>query len=184
MSGHSFFIPNGGWDTGSIVWGYIKFEGGHSLAAAEESIASYSCDEVYPFTNIFCGGSAARYGAAAIGFAGSYKPVEGDWSEWLWKFADVLSHLRATDARACLDCVIGSYRWTLEPKTAQQTASDPVREWIITRRPENGFSVLPNGSLISIAAGIASSGVRRAHRRERHARVTSRCKNPARLLAF
>lgn len=143
MSGHGLLIPGSGWDTESIVWGYIKFGDNGSLAAAEGSIAAYPFDEVYPFTNIFCGGSPARYGAAVIGFAGSYKQVEEDWNEWLWKFADLLSRLPAREAHVGLDCVIGSYRWKLEPGSPRQSGQDGAPGWTITRAPADDFSIHP-----------------------------------------
>jgi hypothetical protein len=133
----AFFIPGVGWDTPSIVSGYIRFAGAHLLPAAVATIAAYPFDDVYPFTNIFAGGSPAAYGAGVIGFAGSYKQVEEEWGEWLWKFADLLSRLDADEAHVGLDGVLGSHRWTLEPEAGG------TRQWAITRAPAEDFSIHP-----------------------------------------
>lgn len=137
-------IPGTGWDTESIVNGFIKVP---SLEAANRNmkvIGKFDFDDVYPFTDIFLGISAAAYCFYVIGFAGSYKQIEEDWNEWLWKFGQLLSHLEAVEARVSLSCLLGDYIWKLEPKSLFEDPyakeSTQGQMWGITESPQPDFS--------------------------------------------
>lgn len=145
MTKQKKFIPGIGWDTPSIVTGYIKTRGFYSTQKNIQAINSFRFDEVYPFTNIFWGSSPASYESPVIGFAGSYKQIEEDWAEWLWKFSQLLSGIDAVSARVNLDCVVGSYTWLLQPeyflKNKKSDRSMIGEVWGITEAPEEDFSV-------------------------------------------
>jgi hypothetical protein len=133
--------------TQSIVHGYIVLHNKREETNAMQHIDGYHFDDVWPFTNIFLGVAAARYDFPVIGFAGSYKQVEQAWSEWLWKFADMLRGIDAIEAQVWLDCVIGIFHWELEPdpKTSGDCAAGSFvgQRWVITKAPEKDFSIDP-----------------------------------------
>ena len=140
-------IPGTGWDTESVVSGFIKL---NVHALAEESmniIDNFNYDDTYPFTNIFSGISTANYGFYIIGFAGSYKQIEEDWNEWLWRFSQLLTRLDAVEAVVNLNCILGNYRWKLEPKARfenlRATDSMSGQVWGITEAPQPDFSTDP-----------------------------------------
>lgn len=132
----------------SIVSGFISISPRGSLERTREAINAFEFDEVWPFSNIFYCESPAQYSHPVVGFAGSYKQVEEVWSEWLWKFGQLLSTLEATDARVCLDCIMGIHSWELRPKAGARKAetiwsSSLGQPWVITRAPDDDFSVDP-----------------------------------------
>ncbi len=112
-----------------------------------QAIASYAFDDPYPFTTIFWGGTPARYFCPLIGLTGSYRSIEEVWSEWLWKFSQLLSRLEAIEARVSLECIIGSYTWELQPRAScppmQQVTSFIGQPWVITHAPPTDFSIDP-----------------------------------------
>lgn len=130
----------------SIVSGHIQIRG-----AVEETKAAINSfdffDEKWPFTNIFWCDSPAQYLCPVVGFAGSYKQVEEVWSEWLWKFGQLLTTLDAYEARVNLKCIIGDYSWRLMPKICCQSNSWPKtmigQQWVIVSTPEQDFSIDP-----------------------------------------
>jgi len=81
------FIPGTGWDTESVVDGFIKVREHLLVKESMEIIHAFDFDDRYPFTDIFWGPSPAAYGFPVIGFAGSYKQIEEDWNEWMWRFS-------------------------------------------------------------------------------------------------
>ena len=118
-------IPGIGWDTESVVSGWIKSTN-HDIAKENHKIIdSFGYDEIYPFTNIFQDVSSTAYGCSILSFAGSYKQIEEDWNEWLWKFSQLLTRLDAIEAVVHLDCVLGNYRWKLEPKARFENLKIP-----------------------------------------------------------
>ena len=148
MAKQKWFIPGRGWDTESVVCGYIKLRSHDALPAAMAAIGGFAFDEVYPFTNIFWGGSTAEYGYPVIGFAGSYKQVEEVWNEWLWRFSQLLCRLDAVEARVNLTCILGHFQWKLEPQARyRQRGAAPTsaplsgQKWGITEAPDDDFSV-------------------------------------------
>jgi hypothetical protein len=150
MVEQEWFIPGRGWDTESVVYGYIKLSSHGLLQAARSAIRQFEFDEVFPFTNIFWSDSPASYNYPVIGFAGSYKQVEEAWNEWLWRFSQLLSRLDAVEARVSLACVLGHYEWKLEPaaRYRQQrgvAVAAPLtgQQWGITEAPANDFSIHP-----------------------------------------
>jgi hypothetical protein len=142
----------------SIVTGYIQSWGRSRAeqntmdefwAYNQEVIATYPFDTAYPFTNIFWCDSPAQYFRPLIGFVGSYKQIEEYWSEWLWKFAQLLSNLEAYRARVYLNCVMGHHFWELEPESVFLGVPDSLRslrgeKWGIVKAPENDFSIDPS----------------------------------------
>ena len=141
------FIPGTGWDTESVITGFIKVRD-HTLAKQSmETINAYDFDDVYPFTNIFWGASPAAYGFPVIGFAGSYKQIEENWNEWMWKFTQLLSRLDAIEAHVNLSCLLGDYDWKLEPRLRfeDRLSRDSMQGqvWGITEAPEPDFSTDP-----------------------------------------
>jgi hypothetical protein len=138
------FIPGTGWDTESVVTGFIKLRK-HDLAESSIKVVNeFEFDEVYPFTNIFFGVSPAAYGFPVIGFAGSYKQIEEYWNEWLWKFSQLLARLDAREAHVNLSCILGDYDWKLEPRLRFENRQcfDSMRGqvWGIIESPEPDFS--------------------------------------------
>jgi hypothetical protein len=142
-------FPGTGWNTESVITGCIKIRL-HSLV--EESmkiINDFDFDEVFPFTNIFWGASPAAYGFPLISFAGSYKQIEEAWNEWMWKLGQLLSCLDAVEAHVNLNCILGDFHWTLQPKlhfehpTIFYTSSMRHQIWGITDAPELDFSIDP-----------------------------------------
>jgi hypothetical protein len=129
----------------SVVSGYVVARGEQYMEQNLRAIATYPFDDPYPFTNIFWGGSSARYFYPLIGLTGSYRLIEEAWSEWLWKFSQLLSQLEAIEARVSLDCIIGSYSWELHPRPNcppfQQVKSFIGQPWVITEAPADDFSV-------------------------------------------
>jgi hypothetical protein len=131
----------------SIVSGYIVAWGEKYMEQNLQAIATYPFDDPYPFTNIFWGGTPARYFYPLIGLTGSYRSIEEVWSEWLWKFGQLLSRLEAIEARVSLDCSIGSYSWEFRPRAKcppmQQIESFIGQPWVITQAPADDFSIDP-----------------------------------------
>jgi len=118
----------------------------------ERAIAAFTYDEKYPFNNIFWANSPAQYFTPVIGFAGSYKQVEEHWSEWLWKFSELLSTLDAFEATVHLECVRGRYLWRLRPisylkgvlnKPLNSSISYKGEQWVIVESPPNDFTLSP-----------------------------------------
>jgi hypothetical protein len=141
------FIPGTGWDSESVISGFIKVREHPLVEQSIVIINAFEFDDIYPFTNIFWGASPAAYGFPVIGFAGSYKQIEEDWNEWMWKFSQLLSHLDAVEARVSLSCILGNFNWKLEPKLrfdnrhSRDTMQGQV--WGITESPEPDFSTDP-----------------------------------------
>jgi len=148
----------------SVVSGYITISDWLSMGQTKETIASYPFDEAWPFTNIFWCDSSARYHGGVVAFAGSYKQVEEVWSEWLWKFSQLLTKLEAEDARVTLDCVLGVLSWRLLPKPwgtwrkwnkehianpTNSSSRPPIpasmigQPWGIVEAPDDDFSINP-----------------------------------------
>ncbi len=157
-------MPGAGWDTESVVTGAIKIREHRLLEQSWQRVGGFEFDAVFPFTNIFWPGSPAAYGFPVIGFAGSYKQIEEAWTEWLWKFSRLLSALDAVEAQVNLNCVLGSYRWALQPRlhftdpTAYYKASMEGQVWGIVAASDPDFTedpdwtahcrqVVPNGDL-------------------------------------
>lgn len=140
-------IPGSGWDTESVISGFIKVREHGLVNQTMEIINAYDFDDTAPFTNIFAGGSPAAYGFAVIGFAGSYKQIEESWNEWMWKFTQLLSRLDAIEAHVNLSCLLGDYDWKLEPRLRfeDRYSREPMRGqvWGITDAPEPDFSTDP-----------------------------------------
>lgn len=101
----------------SIVHGYILERDTRYMTENRLAIGSYDFDERYPFTNIFWGGSPNQYFFPVIGFTGSYNQIEAHWSEWLWKFSQMLSGLEAREAHVYLKSIRGHHYWRLEPQS-------------------------------------------------------------------
>lgn len=141
----------------SVISGYIKLTGSHHIDQTRETISSFPFDEVWPFSNIFWCDSPAIYHGNVIAFAGSYKQIEEVWSEWLWKFSQLLQQLEAEDAYVHLDCIIGNYSWRLLPKPLHDwnasldtnTRVSPIPQsmigqpWGIVEAPDDDFSIDP-----------------------------------------
>lgn len=131
----------------SVVSGFIKIRDHQFMEQAQKAINSFEFDSVWPFTNIFWCDSAAQYSFPVIGFVGSYNKIEEVWSEWLWKFGQLLSQLDAFQARVNLDCILGVYSWELRPRAYCLSATRPPtminQSWIIVSAPENDFSIDP-----------------------------------------
>lgn len=130
-----------------MVSGYIQLR--HiDVQPSLQFINGFEFDEVYPFTNIFWGPSPASYGSTLLGFVGSYKQIEEDWNEWLWKFSQLLSGLDAIEAHVRLKCVVGEYHWKLEPRSLFEghISGDSMRGqvWGITQAPDPDFSIHPD----------------------------------------
>ncbi len=146
MAKNDLLLPGAGWDTESIVSGFIQLSSPSLLQKNVEEIKKYPFDEAYPFTNIFWGHSSAQYGLPVIGFTGSYKQIEEDWNEWLWKMSQLLIGLDALKARVNLDCILGSYTWLLKPRSVfeeDKTAQSRKKQWGIVEAPENDFCINP-----------------------------------------
>lgn len=115
------------------------------LQDAMNTIAEFNFDEIYPFTNIFWGGSPSQYSLPVIIFGGSYKQIEENWNEWLWKFSQMLSSLEATEANVSLDCMLGNYAWQLHPHCWRCDSTLLTKlngqQWGITKAPEDDFSI-------------------------------------------
>lgn len=137
----------------SIISGYI-LEAGANHEKNMEAVGSFQFDEIYPFTNIFWGGSPASFGDSVIGFTGIYKEIEPDWNEWLWKFSQFLSHLEASRAVVHLDGILGDFEWRLQPASWHNMLSEnrTIRQlpdtfkgeqWGIYKAPPNDFSLTP-----------------------------------------
>jgi hypothetical protein len=119
----------------------------------ERALAAFPYDERYPFTDIFWAHSPAQYQTPVIGFAGSYKQIEEHWSEWLWKFSQLLSTLDANDAFVYLHCIRGSFAWRLQPLSfhlavngiSDRNSSFAYRgeEWGIVEAPADDFTLTP-----------------------------------------
>ena len=141
------FIPGSGWDTESVVTGFIKLREHNLAEESMEIINTFEFDDSYPFTNIFLGASPAAYNFPVIGFAGSYKQIEENWNEWLWKFSRLLSCLDAVEAHVSLSCVLGNYSWKLEPRLRFDNRHSPDtmqgQIWGITESSEPDFSTDP-----------------------------------------
>jgi hypothetical protein len=131
----------------SVVSGYIVTRHEQYIEQNRQAIAAYPFDELYPFTNIFWDGTPERYFHPLIGLTGAYRTIEEAWSEWLWKFSQLLSRLEAIEARVTLDCIIGSYSWELRPRAycppIQHVESFIGQPWVITQAPADDFSVDP-----------------------------------------
>ena len=117
------------------------------LQPSMATVNAFDFDNRYPFTNIFWADSPARYNFPVIGFCGSYKQIEEDWNEWLWKFGQFLSALDAIEACVNLHCILGSYQWHLEPELLHRQptsrGSTKGQKWGVIAAPENDFSVHP-----------------------------------------
>ncbi len=127
----------------SCISGYIlQRDDRRSIEHNRGAVAAYPFDEVFPFTNIFWFDSPADYFFPLIGLTGSYKQVEEFWSEWLWKFSQLLSRLEALEAYVNLDCVGGEFRWKLKAWSVHQELPLPPslvgERWGITKAPSNG----------------------------------------------
>lgn len=113
------------------------------LQDAMHTINAFEFDEVYPFTNIFWGGSPAQYFLPVVIFGGSYKQIEESWNEWLWKFSQMLSTLEAAKACVHLECIYGKFSWRLEPRSRHfgVVARPPYKgeQWGIVEGPEDDF---------------------------------------------
>lgn len=142
----------------SVVSGFIHLRD-EPIERAKETIDSFEFDDVWPFTNIFWCDSPAHYFSPVVGFAGSYKQVEEVWSEWLWKFSQLLTRLDAHHAQVHLSCVMGNHSWQLRPKVCAQSTRWPKsmigEPWVITSAPENDFSIDP-GWLHSVEHNLAN----------------------------
>lgn len=137
----------------SIVFGYIICRD-YSMQANLQAISRFDFDEKYPFTNIFWGDSPAQYFLPTIGFTGSYKSLEEDWEEWLWKFTQLLSRLESIEAHVNLHGLWGNFSYDLKPKSYISHIDKPHEkpypeivkgdEWVITSAPEWDFSLRPD----------------------------------------
>lgn len=142
-------FPGTGWDTESAITGCIKIRLHTLIDESMKIVNDFDYDDVFPFTNIFWGASPAAYGFPVIGFAGSYKQVEEGWSEWMWKFSQLLSRLDAVEAHVNLNCILGDFHWTLQPQlhfdhfTAYYKFSMTHQIWGITEASEPDFSIDP-----------------------------------------
>lgn len=136
----------------SIVSGYI-LEKSANREQNRTAIAHFTFDEKYPFSNIFWNDSPANFDTYIIGFTGSYRQIEDDWNEWLWKFSQFLSTLEALNAVVNLDCHLGCFRWKLQPFSRHQWMSRPPQiqrlpetfrgePWGIYEAPDNDFTLM------------------------------------------
>ncbi len=122
----------------SIVSGYIEVtDRKKDWRYNRRVIEHFPFDDVYPFTNIFWFDSPARYFLPLIGFVGSYKQIDEDWPEWMWKLSTLLSRLIAVSATVRLECIMGEYFWDLEPES--YTISSVGENWDIINASENDF---------------------------------------------
>lgn len=129
----------------SFINGLIEIRSYELMEQTRHVINSFEFDEKWPFTNIFWCDSPSQF-SPVVGLAGSYKQIEEVWSEWLWKFGQLLSRLDAYAAWVSLSCIMGDYSWRLKP----EACCVPNREWpptminqpwVITSAPEQDFSI-------------------------------------------
>ena len=133
----------------SIVFGYIMVPNRDYIEHNRQAIAAFPFDKEYPFTNIFWLDSPAQYYFPLIGMTGSYKEIEYRWSEWLWKFSQLLSRLEAIEAHVHLHCIYGCLAWELKPKSVCERQLPPPatlvgQQWGITEAPPDDFSIDPS----------------------------------------
>lgn len=130
----------------SIVNGYILVPEFSYIDSNMKAISSHNFDDQYPFTNIFWRGPRDQYFMPVIAIAGSYREIENDWNEWLWKFSQLLSSLEAIRAKIYLDCILGDWKWVLKPeslirKKGSRGESFIGQTWGISSGPEDDFSL-------------------------------------------
>lgn len=123
----------------SVVHGWIQCRRGFN---AEKALEEFAFDPVYPFSNIFWAHSPARYSFPLVVFGGSYKQLEDDWNEWLWRFSQLLATLDAIEAKVGLDGVYGVFEYRLQPLAVIESRFDPFNStligepWVIVEAPE------------------------------------------------
>jgi len=123
----------------TVIGGYILCSD-HKARFNRRVIDHYSdYDDGYLFTNIF---SSVRqqYFLPIISFTASYKNLDYEIYEWLFKFCRLLHHLDALEAFVYLDGFTGFYRWRLEPRDRYLGVSAPgqsqlYQEWGIADSP-------------------------------------------------
>lgn len=136
----------------SVVYSYIV-EHAPNHANNIASLSVFEFDEVYPFSNTFWSDSPAQFNGSVIGFTGSFKEIEYDWTEWLWKFSQLLSALDATNATVELECNLGHFAWSLWPDSWNRASTRPSfpqqlpssfrgEQWGIYAASKNDFTLL------------------------------------------
>src|SRR6266542_2706945 len=80
----------------TLVYGYIETD-----PVMDEfnraALRSFPFDELYPFANIFSMPNRG-YQASVVSFAGAFKTLEENWSDWQIRFEELLGKLRARTA--------------------------------------------------------------------------------------
>ncbi|RYG61587.1 hypothetical protein EON80_23815 [bacterium] len=139
-------IPGAGYDTESVITGFIKLREPDGKAEAMNVIDAFDFDGDYPFTHIFSAPRELKYGVRfpTIMLGGSSSQVEEDWEEWLAKFAALLSGLDAVEARVYLSCALGEFSWQLLPRARFEDKN--VKEsmlgqvWGVSESPNPDFT--------------------------------------------
>lgn len=123
-----------------VVFGHIEMRGNDAVEFNRWALTAFPYDPVYPFPDIFHVEVGPKSQAPSIFLGGTFKEIERDWPEWLWRFASLLSTLEAVEATVTLDCWRGRYSWTLCPEVLTDDA-DPAplavagHRWVITDWP-------------------------------------------------